>query len=140
MNISPEDACLHRLFEEQARKSPQAPAVVDKLGTLTYGELDRQAERLAAYLRSMRVQPDEPVGIYMERCVEYVVGCLAALKAGGAYLPLELAYPPSLLEEVIADSEPRIVLTQERYAGRLPREQALFCLDDDWESTVHDGA
>jgi amino acid adenylation domain-containing protein/thioester reductase-like protein len=128
--------CLHELFEEQARRSPRAPAVVDERGELTYEELDRQAGLLASHLRSVGIQPDEVVGVYMGRCAEYVVACLAALKAGGAYLPLELAYPPSMLEEVVADSEPRIVLTQERYVGRLSQTQTLFCMDDGWEEEV----
>src|SRR5215211_7095202 len=130
------DLCLHELFEEQARRSPRAPAVVDERGELTYEELDRQAGLLASHLRNAGVRPDEVVGVYMGRCAEYVVACLAALKAGGAYLPLELAYPPSMLEEVVADSEPRIVLTQERYAERLPQMQTRFCMDDGWEEEV----
>ena len=111
-----EDLFLHELFEQQARRTPDAPAVVDPESALTYEELDRRAEHLAAYLRSVGVRPDELVGVYMEHCVEYVVACLAALKAGGAFLTLELAYPVSLLKDVIDDSEPRIVLTHEDYA------------------------
>lgn len=118
------------------QRTPQAPAVVDGDLTLTYEELDRRADRLATHLRSMGIQPDAVAGVYMESCAEFVVGCLAAMKAGGAFLPLELAYPDSLLEEVVADSEPRVVLTKERYGGRLPREQARFCLDDGWERTL----
>jgi amino acid adenylation domain-containing protein/thioester reductase-like protein len=136
VNVNPEDVCLHQLFEEQARKSPQATAVVDELGTFTYEELDRRADLLAAYLRSVGVGPDEHVGVYMERCAGYVVACLAALKAGGAFLTLELAYPASLLGEVIADSKPRIVLTHKHFAERLPRGQERFCLDEGWEEVV----
>ncbi|MDQ3942204.1 MAG: amino acid adenylation domain-containing protein, partial [Actinomycetota bacterium] len=120
----------------QAHRSPQAPAVVDTQSTLTYEELDRQAERLATHLRSAGVRADEVVGVYMEHCVEYVVAYLAALKAGGAFLPLELAYPASLLKDVIADAEPRIVLTHKHYAERIPREQERFCLDEGWEEVV----
>ena len=136
MSADQKDPCLHQLFERQVLLSPKAPAVVDTRGTLTYEELDRQAERLAAHLRGVGVRADEVVGIYLERCSEYVVACLAALKAGGAFLPLELAYPESLLGEVVADSEPRIVLTQERLAERLPQEQPRFCLDEGWEEAV----
>ncbi len=68
----------------------------------------------------------------MERSAAYVVACLAALKAGGAFLPLELAYPPSMLNEVIADSRPRIVLTNEDYEDNLPESQERFCLDAGW--------
>ena len=136
MSMDREDLCLHELFEEQARKTPEETAVADERGELTYGELDRTANRLAAYLRGEGVEPDEVVGVYLERRLEFVVACLAALKAGGAFLPLELAYPPSLLGDVLDDSEPRIVLTQEGLTGRLPGKQARFCLDDGWEDAI----
>jgi amino acid adenylation domain-containing protein len=128
--------CLHELFEEQARKTPEETAVADERGELTYGELDWKANRLATYLRGEGVGPGEVVGVYLERRLEFVVACLAALKAGGAFLPLELAYPPSLLGDVLDDSEPRIVLTQEGLTGRLPGKQARFCLDDGWEDAI----
>ncbi len=128
--------CLHELFEEQARRSPSALAVEDTGTRLTYEELDRRADLLASYLRDAGIGPDETVGVYLERCAEYVVACLAALKAGGAYLVLELAYPPSLLGEVVADSEPRIVLTRERYAGNLPDGAPRLCLDEGWEGEI----
>jgi amino acid adenylation domain-containing protein/thioester reductase-like protein len=128
--------CLHELFEEQARRSPSAPAVEDVRGNLTYEELDRRAGLLASHLRGAGIGPGEVVGVYMERCADYVVACLAALKAGGAYLPLELAYPPSMLKDVISDSCPRIVLTQERYVEKLPEGQMRLCMDEGWEEEV----
>src|SRR5919112_1221113 len=139
VSIAREDLCLHQLFEEQARRSPRALAVLDTQDELTYEELDRRAERLAGYLKGVGIRPDEVVGVYMERCADFVVACLAALKAGGAFLPLELAYPASLLEEVIADAGPRVVLTHEHYAERLSREQARLCLEEGWEETIDAG-
>src|SRR5215213_9643551 len=132
------DLCLHELFEEQARRTPENPALEDKDISLTYSELDGLAERLAAYLRSKDIGPEEPVGVYMERRAEYVVACLAAMKAGGAYLILELAYPPPLLADVVADASPRIVLTQERYADRLPEGTETFFFDEGWEERLND--
>ena len=132
------DLCLHELFEEQARRTPENLALEDANISLTYSELGNLADRLAAYLRSLGIGPDEPVGVYMERRAEYVVACLAAMKAGGAYLILELAYPPPLLADVVADASPRIVLTQERYADRLPEGTETFFLDEGWEG-LHDG-
>ena len=130
--------CLHELFEIQARKSPDATAVVDASTTLTYAELDRRADALAAHLRSVGVVPDAAVGVYMERCAEYVVAILAAMKAGGAFVPLELAYPASQLEDVLTDCEPSIVLTKDAHAGRLPGWQESFRMDAD-EPEVPDG-
>jgi amino acid adenylation domain-containing protein/thioester reductase-like protein len=129
----PADLCLHELFEEQARRTPELLALEDANISLTYSELDGLADRLAAYLRSLGIGPDEPVGVYMERRAEYVVACLAAMKAGGAYLILELAYPLPMLADVVADASPRVVLTQERYADRLPEGTATFFLDEGWE-------
>jgi thioester reductase-like protein/amino acid adenylation domain-containing protein len=126
------DLCLHELFERQAQKTPDATAVVDAKTTLTYAELDRRADALAAHLRSVGVVvPDAAVGVYMERCAEYVVAILAAMKAGGAYVPLELAYPASQLEDVLSDCEPSVVLTKEAHAGRLPGWQGSFRMDVD---------
>jgi amino acid adenylation domain-containing protein/thioester reductase-like protein len=130
------DLCLHELFEEQARRSPSAPAIEDTRTRLTYEELDRRADFLASYLREAGVRPGELVGVYMERRVEYVVACLAALKAGGAYLILELAYPPPLLHDVIADAGPRVVLTQERYAQNLREDTERLCMDEGWEEEI----
>ena len=134
----PADRCLHELFEEQARRTPEDVALEDKDVSLTYGELDDLAGRLAAYLRSKDIGPDEPVGVYMERRAEYVVACLAAMKAGGAYLVLELAYPTPLLADVMSDAGPRIVLTQERYVDRLPEGTETFCLDEGWDERLED--
>ena len=128
--------CLHELFEEQARRTPRALAVEDTRTGLTYEELDRKADLLATYLRGAGAGPGELVGVYMERRAEYVVACLAALKAGAAYLILELAYPPSLLRDVVADSEPLLVLTQERYAENLPAGTARLCMDEGWEKGI----
>ena len=80
----PADLCLHELFEEQVRRTPELPALEGANISLTYSELDRLADRLAAYLRSLGIGPDDPVGVYMERRAEYVVACLATMKAGGA--------------------------------------------------------
>ena len=127
--------CLHELFEIQAQKSPDATAVVDANTTLTYAELDRRADALAAHLRSVGVGRDAAVGVYMERCAEYVVAILAAMKAGGAYVPLELAYPASQLEDVLSDCEPIVVLTKDAHAGRLPGWQSSFRMDVDEPGT-----
>jgi amino acid adenylation domain-containing protein/thioester reductase-like protein len=135
-DVSPGDLPLHELFEEQARRTPEAPAVEDSSGSLTYRELDRRADRLAAYLRNAGVGPDELVGILMERRLEYVVACLAALKSGGAYVTLEMAYPEALLADVVADARTRVVLTLGAHAGRLPEGLTRFCMDEGWEDEL----
>ena len=135
-NPDPPEPCLHQLFEEQVRRTPRALAVTDDNGALTYEELDRRAELLARHLRKAGVRSDAIVGVYMQHCAEYIVACLAALKAGGAYLPLEMAYPEALLGEVVADSDPRVILTKKNSAGNLPEGRTLLCLDEGWEAAL----
>jgi len=79
----PSEQCIHELFEEQAEKTPEAAAVVFEDASLSYGELNRRANRLAHYLRRLGVKPDERVAICVERGLEMVVGLLGILKAGG---------------------------------------------------------
>ena len=85
--------CVHELFEEQVRRTPNAPAIVFEDASLTYGELNRRANQLAHYLRTIGVKPETRVAIGLERGLEMVVGMVAVLKAGGAYVPLDLSYP-----------------------------------------------
>ncbi|AHY45894.1 Thioester-redct: thioester reductase domain [Rubrobacter radiotolerans] len=130
--------CLHDLFREQARRTPDIPALADGSGEtgLLYRELDRLTDGLASRLRRLGVGRDVPVGIYMERSTEYVVAMLAALKAGGAFLPLELAYPPAMLEKVVRDSAVDVVLTKSPYLKDLPGETSraagTLTLDEGW--------
>jgi non-ribosomal peptide synthetase component F len=87
----PDDRCVHRLFEEQAAKRPDATGVFYKDDQLSYGELNVRANRLAHHLRKLGVKPDARVALCVERSLEMVVGLLAILKAGGAYAPLDPA-------------------------------------------------
>jgi amino acid adenylation domain-containing protein len=105
-------ACLHELFEKQALRTPHALAVAYEDSSLTYAELNIQANRLAHYLRELGVRPDARVAICLERSLEMVVGLLAVLKAGGAYVPLDAAYPAERLRYMVADSAPVVLLTR----------------------------
>jgi amino acid adenylation domain-containing protein len=113
----PLDKCVHELFEEQVRRSPQATAVVFEEEELSYGDLNARANRLAHYLRELGVQPDERVGICVERSFDMIVGLLAILKAGGAYVPLDPTYPTERLQYMLEDSAPILLLTQEHLQG-----------------------
>ncbi|MBN1866411.1 amino acid adenylation domain-containing protein [Candidatus Sumerlaeota bacterium] len=133
----PRDATIHAAFEEQVRARPNATAVVGAAERLSYGDLDRRANRLAWKLRSLGVQAGTPVGIFTDRSVEMVVGMVAILKAGGGYVPLDPAYPPDRLKFVIEDTACSAILTQAHRAASLPDLpfQALV-LNDGWESDV----
>jgi amino acid adenylation domain-containing protein len=110
----------HELFEAQARRTPDTVAVLADAGAigercLSYGELDRQADRLARRLRTLGVGPEVRVGLCLGRGPELLVGVFGVLKAGGAYVPLDPAYPPDRLALMIADAAPRVVLAAEEH-------------------------
>src|SRR6202035_1747627 len=109
--------CLHQRFAAQAAARPGAVAVRCGEESLTYGELDRRANRLARFLAGAGVLPGELVGLCLDRSLEMVVAILAVLKAGGAYLPLDPTYPPERLAFSLADSRVRVLVTEERLEG-----------------------
>jgi amino acid adenylation domain-containing protein len=139
----PRDLCLHQLFEQQVKATPDAPALTFANGeALSYAELNRRANRLAHYLRSMGVGPDVPVGLSVGRSPRLPVGLLGILKAGGAYVPLDPAYPAARLEFILKDVGAAVLLTEEALLGRLPESGArVLCLDRDralWEECSAD--
>jgi amino acid adenylation domain-containing protein len=109
--------CIHEVFEARAAHSPQAQAVSFEAHSLTYGELNRRANQLAHYLTSLSVRPDVPVGIYLNRSVEMIIGMLGILKAGGAYVPLDPTYPRERIAFMIEDSKLQVLLTHESLAA-----------------------
>jgi amino acid adenylation domain-containing protein len=127
----PAPSCLHELFEARVERTPDAPAVVFEERRLTYGELNGRANQLAHYLKKLGVGPEVLVGICVERSVEMVVGILGILKAGGAYVPMNPAYPRERLAFMLAQTQARLLLTQQRlrenFAGFSGR---TLCLDD----------
>ncbi|WP_213781853.1 amino acid adenylation domain-containing protein, partial [Caballeronia sp. dw_276] len=110
---------LSAWFEAQVERAPEAWAVVSDDGRLDYVSLNAKANRLAHHLRTLGVGPEVRVGVYMERSPELVVGMLAVLKAGGAYLPLDPAYPPERLAYMLRDAMPLVVLTRGGVDGEL---------------------
>jgi len=128
----PATKCIHELFEEQAARRPEAIAVVCGGRELTYEELNRQANRLARHLRRLGVGPETMVGVLMERSLEMVIGLLGVLKAGGAYLPLDLNYPKQRLGLMLEETQVGLILTQEQWRKSLPEfNGAVLCLDSD---------
>ncbi len=125
--------CLHHLVEAQARRSPDAVAVVSEDACLTYAELNERANRLAHHLRRRGVGPQAVVGVCLHRSTELVVAALAILKAGGAYLPLDPALPAGRLRFLLADAQPGVLLTQPSLLDRLPEPRAsVVTLDAEW--------
>ncbi len=125
-----EAKCVHRLFEEQAALAPERSAVVWEDRTLTYGELNACANRLAKRLLDLGIGPDDRVALCLERSHESVVALLAVLKAGGAYLPLDPLQPRQRLTLLLEESEARVLVTQEQFLALFPEPHVpVLCLD-----------
>jgi len=133
----PRDLPVHRLFERQAAATPEAVALDCGGGRTSYGELNRRANRLARHLRAHGVGPESLVGVMLERSADLVVALLGVLKAGGAYLPLEAAYPRERLAFMLEDAAPRVVLTQRSLSASLPPSAArVLSLEDEREAVA----
>ncbi|UXA53236.1 non-ribosomal peptide synthase/polyketide synthase [Xanthomonas prunicola] len=129
---------LHRQIQAQAQRTPQAIALVDGEGELTYAALDARANQLAHHLIALGVGPDVRVAVCLPRGVDLVVALLAVLKAGGAYVPLDPVYPPARLDFMLQDSAARCLLTHTALADLLPGNQlARVCMDDTASWAMH---
>ncbi len=123
---------LHRQFEQHVESAPQAVAITSTDGSLSYAELNRQANGLARRLIDNGVGPDVLVGLSMPASLELLIGMLATLKAGGAYVPMDPGYPQARLAKMLALAEPSIVLTTAAVRDRLPSNAGtILCVDED---------
>ncbi|HKV07632.1 MAG TPA: amino acid adenylation domain-containing protein, partial [Thermoanaerobaculia bacterium] len=108
----PRERPLHGFFEEQAARAPERLAVVVGDRSLTYGEIERQANRLARHLAAQGVRPGDNVGVCLERTPELVVALFGVLKAGAAYVPMEPSYPAARKEYIVRQSAVSLVLEE----------------------------
>ncbi|WP_420127105.1 non-ribosomal peptide synthase/polyketide synthase [Longimicrobium sp.] len=128
----PADRCIHQLVEAQAARTPDAVAVVFADASLTYGELDARANRLAHHLLELGAGPEARVGICVHRSAEMVVAMLAVLKSGAAYLPLDPSYPADRLAYMLMDSGAPLLVTQDSLRGLLPADGVrIVSVDED---------
>ncbi len=125
----------HQIIEVQASQTPDATAVIFEGEHLTYRALNEQANQLAHHLQALGVGPEQLVGIYLDRSPAMVVSLLGVHKAGGAYVPLDPDYPQERLGMMLADSQPLVILTQDRLKDSLPEQDfQIVSLDGDWEA------
>ncbi len=125
-----DDASVPALFAEVAARQPDAPAVASAERGLSYEELDRESNRLAARLRALGVGPDQPVALLLERSADTIVALLAVLKAGGAYLALEPSYPRERLAFILSDTGARVLLTHTAFEALVPPFDGLALVLD----------
>ncbi len=132
----PRDMTIHEMFEAQVARTPENIALVFEGVSLTYRQLNERANRLAAYLRAQFVlQPDDLIGLCLERSERMIVSILAVLKAGAAYVPLSPDMPAERMLWTIENIHSRVILTelgtQEALAKLIdPQKTALLCVDD----------
>jgi len=131
----PRDQTLTALFEAQVRRTPDAAAVRWNGASVTYEELNANANRLAHRLRALGVGPEVRVAVCMERTPELVAALLAVHKAGGGYVPIDPNYPADRIAYMLDDSGAPVLLTHAAIAGRLPAHAAATVrVDADWPS------
>ncbi|MEU5592580.1 amino acid adenylation domain-containing protein [Streptomyces sp. NPDC020298] len=119
--VSVPDPLVHRAIERQAAVRPDALAAEHQGAVITYGELDRAADALAARLVREGVRPGDHVGLFVRRSIPMLVGLLATLKAGAAYVPQDIGLTPRpQLAHVVRTARTRVMLTHRRHASRVP--------------------
>ncbi len=109
---------IHEQFSQQAALTPEAFAVIDTTGSLTYKQLDEQSNQFAHYLHSVGVESEIIVGLLLERSQDLAISALGVLKAGGAYLPLDPGYPFERLDFILRDARVKVLITQEKFKER----------------------
>ena len=121
------------IFESQVSKTPNAVAVTCLDQSLTYRDLNARANQLARYLQNLGIGLETPVALYLERSLNMVVAILGVLKAGGTYVPIDLAYPRERLNFMLEDTQAPVLLTQESLRTGLPSNfPEVVNLDSDW--------
>ena len=127
-----QSVCIHRAFEAQVSRTPNATALVCDDAVLSYADLNARANRAADVLIGLGVVPGMLVGLCLHRGLDLMVGALAIQKAGGAYVPMDPAYPADRIALFIEDSAVSVIVTQQALAGSLGSNGAnLLCLDTD---------
>ncbi len=123
--------CLHRSFETQVTRRPDAPALTFGGASISYAELDARANSVAHRLVELGIGPGSLVGLFAERSARMVVGILGILKAGGAYVPLDPIYPSERVGMVLEDSAVPVLLADPSLKDRMPQHEAkVVWLDD----------
>jgi amino acid adenylation domain-containing protein len=122
----PHNYCIHHLFEQQVKRTPDSIAITFDNQTLTYHDLNSRANKLAHYLQGIGVEPETLVGICVERSLEMVIGLLGILKAGGTYVPIDPSYPLDRIEYMLSDSQAKILITQQSLTNQIPEYTGLI--------------
>ncbi|HSU17612.1 amino acid adenylation domain-containing protein [Longimicrobium sp.] len=132
---NPRGDTVHALFEAAAARTPDAVALAHGGERIAYAELNARANRLARRLRALGVTAETPVGVCLARTPDLVAALLAVLKAGGAYIPLDPAYPSDRLGWMLGDAGAPLVIAQRGTAAAIAGTAArVLLLDDEREA------
>jgi amino acid adenylation domain-containing protein/non-ribosomal peptide synthase protein (TIGR01720 family) len=125
---------VHQIFEAIVEQTPENIAVICGQQTFTYGELNNRANQLAHYLIRLGITKESLVGIYLERSPELIVALLGVLKAGGAYIPIDVKLPQDRIIYMLRDAQPSLILTTNNLQTHLPEYPGqVLCLEQDLE-------
>jgi amino acid adenylation domain-containing protein len=127
------DKCVHDLLEAQSHLTPEKTALICRDRSLTYRSLWEKVRRLSTHLRGLGVAPETIVAIMMDRSLDMMVALLGVLKAGGAYLALDPAFPSERIAFMLKDSDARVVLTQSNYTTQLAESPATAIALDEFD-------
>ena len=129
----PQELCLHQLFEHQAKRTPDAVAMVWNGVSYSYRSLNARANQLACYLKRQGIKTESRVALCLERSLEMGTALLGVLKAGAAYVPMDPSFPNERSRAMIQDSGARVLLTQQRFAAHFHDATIpVVALDEIW--------
>ena len=125
----PKDKMIHKLFEEQVEKTPDKVAITYMDKSLTYRELNERSNAIARLLRSKGIKQNKIVAVMVESSLEMIIGLMAILKSGGAYMPISSEYPEDRIRYILEDSKPNVILTQRKLFNIVPSVADLEIID-----------
>ncbi|KAF9983985.1 hypothetical protein BGZ75_004431 [Mortierella antarctica] len=127
----PNDRCVHRLFEDQVERTPEAIAIVHDDHSLTYHSLNRRANRLALKLIELGAQPGDNIAILLERSFELIIAQIAILKVGAAYVPIDVKAPVERQSYIASNSGSKLLITTEKMEVPVQIQTPLLRLSAD---------
>lgn len=127
----PSDCGIHQLFEDQVKNHPNTTALVFEQYTLSYGELNQKANQVAYYLQELGIKPNTLIALCMTRSLDMFIGILGILKAGCAYVPIDMDSPQERINYLLEDSNVNWILTQNSLANKLNTSVQNVCMDSE---------
>ncbi len=129
-------SCIHHLFEAQVEKTPNSTALSFAGQTLSYAELNQQANKIAYYLIAQGIKSDQLVGVLLDRSINMIAAMMGILKSGAAYLPLDPTYPKDRIDYMLEDGEVAAVITQREHESHIDKLEITKLFIDEDQATL----